>query len=101
MLILLDNNLLIAQIAEKAQIGEEVAKIIVQDVLRDQRAVHDGEMCKNDTYAQDVCTGTYQEKVDEVLGLLEALRAIYALTGENNEVRALYENIMRDFDYLE
>jgi len=54
---------------------------------------HDGEYChvkntdEDGDAARSVCEGMYSEKEDEKLRLKEALRAVYALAGENPEVR--------------
>lgn len=42
--------------------------------------------CTADPYAIDVSEGMYAEKCDDVLKLQEALRAVYALAGEDTEI---------------
>ena len=65
---------------------------------------HDGEYChhkhqdeKGDA-ARSVCEGMYSAKEDEKLRLKEALRAVYALAGENPEVRRIVNDAL-DEDY--
>lgn len=56
---------------------------------------HDGEYCHHtDTNdegaaARSVCEGMYAVKEDEKIRLCDALRAVYALAGENKEVRRI------------
>lgn len=45
---------------------------------------HSGE-CETDEYARTVCEGMYVKRTDELLGLVEALRAIRALAGGYGE----------------
>ena len=46
---------------------------------------HVGE-CATDILAKEVCEDEYAKKVDQVLELQDALRAVYALAGENPEI---------------
>lgn len=46
---------------------------------------HVGE-CATDDAAREVCDAIYAERVADNLALCEALRAVYALAGENKEV---------------
>lgn len=61
---------------------------------------HDGEYCHEENTdergaaARSVCEGMYAEKEDEKLRLKEALRAVYALAGENPEVRKIINDAM-------
>ena len=56
---------------------------------------HDGEYChhrhkgEDGESARSVCEGMYAAKEDEKRRLKEALRAVYALAGENPEVRKI------------
>ena len=56
---------------------------------------HDGEYChhrhkdEEGAAARSVCEGMYAAKEDEKLRLKAALRAVYALAGENPEVRKI------------
>jgi hypothetical protein len=46
---------------------------------------HVGE-CATDESARDVCEGMYHDRARDNLALCEALRAVYALAGENKEI---------------
>jgi hypothetical protein len=52
------------------------------------RYPHDDE-CTNDQYARSVCEGMWADKCDDVIALVEALRAVYALAGESREVKRI------------
>jgi hypothetical protein len=57
------------------------------------RRPHDDE-CKNDLYARSVCEGMWADKCDDVMALVAALRAVYALCGESRDVeRIVHEAI--------
>lgn len=56
---------------------------------------HVGE-CAIDESARQVCEGIYQDRVDDNLALCEALRAVYALCGENDEVGKIVHDAIRD-----
>ena len=59
------------------------------------RYPHDDE-CQNDCYARSVCEGMWADKCDDVVALVEALRAVYSLAGENQEVhRIVHEAIAK------
>jgi hypothetical protein len=45
-----------------------------------------GPDCEADPQYKAVCEGIYAEKCDDVLKLQEALRAVYALAGEDKEI---------------
>lgn len=63
---------------------------------------HDGEYCheKHDDEAgesaRSVCEGMYAAKEDEKLKLKEALRAVYALAGEDPEVRKVIHEALNE-----
>lgn len=63
---------------------------------------HDGEYChhrhqdNNGAAARSVCEGMYAAKEDEKSRLKEALRAVYALAGENAEVRKIIHEALID-----
>lgn len=52
--------------------------------------------CLDDKYAKDVCDGIYGDRVDSNLGLVEALRAVYALVGQNKQVRKIIEDAIQE-----
>mgnify|MGYP007127660254 FL=1 len=54
-----------------------------------------GEACQADESRKAVCDGTYQDKLDSVIDLCETLRAVYALAGENPEVRNLINDALQ------
>lgn len=57
---------------------------------------HDGEFCKDDESARAVCDGMYLDKCDDVNELCAALRAVYAIAGENPEVKRIVHDAIRD-----
>ncbi len=52
------------------------------------RRPHDDE-CTNDLYARSVCEGMWADKCDDVIALVDALRAVYSLAGENRDVKRI------------
>ena len=52
--------------------------------------------CNNDPFAKDVCEGIYGDRVDSNLGLVEALRAVYALVGQDKQVRKIIEDAIEE-----
>lgn len=52
------------------------------------RRPHDGE-CTNDLYARSVCEGMWADKCDDVTALVDALRVVYSLAGENRDVKRI------------
>ena len=59
------------------------------------RHPHDAE-CQNDHYARSVCEGMWADQCDDVIALVEALRAVYSLSGEMPEVcRIVHEAIAK------
>ena len=65
---------------------------------------HDGEYCHHKNQdeegeaARSVCEEMYSAKEDEKLRLKEALRAVYALAGENPEVRRIINTALDEDD---
>lgn len=57
---------------------------------------HDGEYCKDDEDGQSVCEGTYGQRTDEVLGLVEALQAISALCAGYDDQSQAITKIIND-----
>lgn len=55
---------------------------------------HDGP-CASDESSKTVCEGMYLIKCNDVTELCTALRAVYALAGENAEVRKIVEDAIR------
>lgn len=56
---------------------------------------HKGE-CATDSVSRDVCEGMYAERTNDVLALCEALRAVYALAGQNKEIAKIVEDAIRE-----
>jgi hypothetical protein len=56
---------------------------------------HDGE-CATDMKAHDVCEEIYRERVHDNLMLCEALRAVYAICGEDKQVAKIVHDAIRD-----
>jgi len=53
--------------------------------------------CNDDPeYTKAVCEGTYGDRVESNLGLVEALRAVYALVGQNRQVRKIIEDAIEE-----
>lgn len=57
------------------------------------RRPHDRE-CTNDHYARSVCEGMWIDKCDDVNALVEALKAVYALAGQNKEVARIVNDVI-------
>lgn len=63
---------------------------------------HDGKYCHRKhtddegEAARSVCEGMYAAKEDEKQRLKEALRAVYALAGENPEVRKIVNDALNE-----
>lgn len=51
--------------------------------------------CTRDDFARAVCEGMYVDRVADILGLAEALRAVYALAGESPEVSRVVHEALR------
>lgn len=56
---------------------------------------HVGE-CAKDEVAKNVCESMYADKCDDVLKLQEALRAVYALSGESKEITKICFDAIRE-----
>lgn len=61
-----------------------------------EKCKHDGEYCKNDELAQSVCDGMWIDKCNDVHELCNALNAVYAIAGENPEVRKIVHDAIRE-----
>lgn len=61
---------------------------------------HDGEYCQEEGErggaARSVCERMYAAKEAEKIRLCEALRAVYALAGENPEVRKIINDALNE-----
>lgn len=57
---------------------------------------HVGE-CAADPIAEQVCDAIYQERTDDNLALCEALRAIYALCGEDEQIVKIINDALQDY----
>lgn len=66
--------------------------------------LHDGEYChhtdtsKKGDAARSVCEGMYSAKEDEKIRLKEALRAVYAIAGEDPAVRKIINEALDEDD---
>lgn len=54
---------------------------------------HDGE-CRTDARARSVCEGIYLDRLNDNLELCAALRAAYAVAGEDPQVRTIVEEAL-------
>lgn len=55
---------------------------------------HVGE-CATDDLSQQVCEGMYKDRCDDNLALCEALRAVYALYGEDKQVKKIVHDAIK------
>lgn len=55
---------------------------------------HTGE-CATDDISRQVCEGIFKDRCDDNLALCEALRAVYALTGEDQAVKKIVHDAIR------
>lgn len=92
---LIDVNLLCKTIYSNTDASEQDARSIVSSVLYKQRVNHQGE-CATDQFARDVCEGIYAERINDVMELCDALRAVYALAGENREIAAIVDKAIEE-----
>lgn len=59
---------------------------------------HDGEYCGgDDESAKSACEGMYIAKCDAVIELCSALRAVYAIAGEDENVRKIVEDAINEY----
>ena len=56
---------------------------------------HDGD-CARDEHARTVCEGIYLDRLNDNLELAAALRAVYAVAGEDAQVREIVETALRE-----
>lgn len=89
----IDVHMLASTIASNTDASEQDARHIINTVLLKQKRPH-GADCRADKFAQDVCEGSYGEKVEDVIQLSEALRGVLALAGENREVARVIETAL-------
>lgn len=57
---------------------------------------HDGD-CKSDQIARTVCEGIYLDRLNDNLELCAALRAVYAIAGEDPQVRKIVEDALNEY----
>lgn len=57
--------------------------------------VHSGE-CLRDERTRDVCEGIYLNRLNDNLELCAALRAVYAVAGEDPQVRKIVEEALEN-----
>lgn len=93
----IDKQALVKAISCGTDANEQDAKAIVNAVLAKMPREHDGE-CATDKYTRSVCEGMYSEKVGEKLELVEALRAVYAIAGEDYHVGQIIETALADYE---
>ena len=55
---------------------------------------HVGE-CATDEISRQVCEDIYKDRCDDNLALCEALRAVYALTGEDKEIKKIVHDAIK------
>lgn len=55
--------------------------------------VHKGE-CETNEHAKSVCEGMYLQRLEDNLELCAALRAVYAIAGEDAQVRKIVEDAL-------
>lgn len=93
----IDKAALIIAIAGNTDATEQKARSIIAAVLYKQFKEH-GRTCLDDRSAMEVCEGVYADKVDECMGLVETIRAIYALAGENPQIKNLVDEALIEYD---
>ena len=93
----IDKQALVKAISGNTDANEQDAKAIVNTVLAKMPKEHGGD-CTVDIYALSVCEGMYSEKEGEKLELVEALRAVYALAGEDEQVRKVIDTALADYE---
>lgn len=91
----IDKTALVGAISVNTDATEHEVLNIVNTVLYKQSGRHVGE-CAIDEKAREVCEGVYLDRVDDNLALCEALRAVYALAGENKQVQIIVNDAIRD-----
>jgi hypothetical protein len=68
--------------------------------LRSQIELHENVKhfcdCADDKIAQQVCDGMWADRADDVLGLVEALKAVRTLAGESEEVRKTIDDAIEE-----
>lgn len=69
---------------------EVIARTATAD---DVELVHSGE-CLSDERTRDVCEGIYIDRLNDNLQLCAALRAVYAIAGEDQQVRKIVEEAL-------
>ena len=68
----------------KAQIPDEIEML------------HEGE-CDEDETSRSVCEGLYADKCNDIIGLCAALRAVYAIAGEDPQVRKIVDKAIDEY----
>lgn len=96
-MIRIDKAALIRAIVGNTDANEQDARAIINTVLFVQTREH-GPTCSADRSALEVCEGVYADKVDECMGLVETIRAIYALAGENPQIKNLVDEALIEYD---
>lgn len=94
-LVRVDREMLREAIYCNTDASKDDAAQIIDTVLYKQRERH-GPECEQDPYARAVCEGMYVDKCDDVIGLVEALRAVLALAGEDAAIRNIIESAISE-----
>jgi hypothetical protein len=53
--------------------------------------------CGEDEESKSICKALYMQRVDDNIHLCEALRAVYALAGEDRQVREIVEDALNAY----
>ena len=88
-LVVIDRTMLVLAIACNTDASPPEAEHIVNTVLYKQRA---GD--PDDTY--DINEGLYVDRCDDNLALCEALRAVFALAGEDEQIGQIVDEAIRE-----
>lgn len=96
-MIRIDKTRLVRAIFANTDASEQDARAIINTVLAAQDKEH-GKNCQEDLSARDVCEGMYIDKVDECLRLVSVIRSIYALVGEDEEIKNLVDGALLEYD---
>jgi hypothetical protein len=52
--------------------------------------------CATDEMAREVCEGLYWDRTRDNLALCEALRAVYALAGQDKQIAKIIQDALRE-----
>jgi len=94
----IDKQMLVQAISEKTDANKQEAKAIVNSVLEKQPEEHD-KICTDDGDSLGLCQRRYGAVYRDNLELALALRSVYALIGEDNEVRKIIDAALEDYQW--